>query len=39
MDYGEEHSKIYRHSQFGKVYEQGKRGEKCLFGIRFSLMV
>eukprot|EP00268_Persea_americana_P044596 TRINITY_DN4508_c0_g1_i8.p1 TRINITY_DN4508_c0_g1~~TRINITY_DN4508_c0_g1_i8.p1 ORF type:complete len:459 (-),score=71.64 TRINITY_DN4508_c0_g1_i8:196-1572(-) len=23
VDYGEEHSKIYRHSQFGKVYEQG----------------
>lgn len=25
MDYGEEHGKIFGHSQFGKVYEQGKR--------------
>ncbi|KAI0504343.1 hypothetical protein KFK09_015295 [Dendrobium nobile] len=23
VDYGEEHSKIYGHSQFGKIYEQG----------------
>lgn len=32
VDYGDEHSKICGHSQFGKVYEQGMRGDKCLFG-------
>ncbi|MBA0676959.1 hypothetical protein Goari_018393 [Gossypium aridum] len=24
VDYGEEHSKAYGHSQFGRIYEQGK---------------
>jgi hypothetical protein len=25
VDYGEEHSKAYGHSQFGRTYEQGQK--------------